>query len=416
MKPVEVVSIFDLSLPRGRDAAVADWRGFATFRPGEMSKAGPSVLVLDNKPGAWWTWRDDLLTSRRIRPLGCHFLRDIEIAGVGFPFSEGRYIREYAHTSDVGQQWLNSADMPENPRRDPPTTRVAIDSPVLLVCGPGFPVFGHWLLDFLPRVAIAKGVLGDRFAELTIVLPDDTPDFVRDMLGFFCGVSADQIRTFSRRHEVLVCSRACLPSFVHDGDYALHSFTRTFYEGFKAPRYQPRNGPWPAIGRFLRNLRGDFRTSPVNQTAARARKRICLSRRTYETSTRSAWRVFETREAFERMAVARGYEIVQPERLGFAEQIQLFQSADTIIGEHGSGMHGALFAEPGTVVATFPPLNGIQLRIGAEFGHTNVSLARAAVRTDPDGIIRFSVAEDDLRSMLAMVDQVRSGRLSPGAA
>nr|WP_294529545.1 glycosyltransferase 61 family protein [uncultured Rhodopila sp.] len=379
MQAVPVVSIFDVSTRREGNAAVADWQGFAEFRPGETSRPGPDVLVLEDAPDALWTWRSGM-TPKTIKPLGCHFLRDIEIQGVGFPFLQGHYILEHVHTSDVGRQWLDHDTMSENPRLAPPANRLVIDEPVLLVFGPGFPVFGHWLLDFLPRVEIAKGVLGDAFAGMTILLPDDTPDFVRDMMRFFCGVRADQIRTFSCRNDMVVCSRVCLPSFAHNGDYVLHSFMREFYNR--------------------------FRPSP----AKRAHRKICLSRRTYEKTTRSAWRVFETREAFERMAIERGYEIVQPELLDFAGQIELFHSAETIIGEHGSGMHAAIFSRPGTIVATFPALNAIQLQIGAECGHTNIWLNRHAERHDARGVYYFEVTEEDLLSMLSVVDQARSQR------
>ena len=184
-------------------------------------------------------------------------------------------------------QWLERDHQPENPRNAPSSNEVIIAEPVLLVFGPGFPIFGHWLLDFLPRVAIAQSVLGEVFNQLIIPLPEDTPDWAWNMLHFFCGVPAGQIRTFSRTADRLICRRICLPSFAHDGDYALHSFMREFYGSFRS--LEP----------------------------PRVKRRICLSRRNFEQSTRGVWRVFENREAFERMAISHGYEVVMPEELSF---------------------------------------------------------------------------------------------------
>ncbi len=232
-------------------------------------------------------------------------------------------------------------------------------------------------MDFLPRVAIAQRVLGERFGELIIPIPEDTPAWVKDMLHFFCGVPADQIRTYSRQADRLLCSRVCLPSFAHDGNYALHGFMREFYGGFR------------------------------NARAPTATRRICLSRRSFEQATRGVWRKLENRAALEQMAVARGYEVVLPEELSFADQIDLFQSAACIVGEHGSGMHAAVFADPGTLVATGPMWNSVQLGIGAAFGHRNVAVTRAAIRRQASGPTRYTVPEEDLAGMFVMLDLLR---------
>jgi capsular polysaccharide biosynthesis protein len=197
------------------------------------------------------------------------------------------------------------------------------------------------------------------------------------MIQYFCGIERAQLLWFSRQTDRLVCDRVCVPSFAHSGDYALHSFLRRFYDGFKQPV-----APAPS-------------------------RRLCLSRQGVEASTRGVWRILENRAAFEALAVQRGYEIVRPENLSFAEQIGLFQSAAAVIGEHGSGMHGAIFAGAGTRVACFPMSNAIQFRIGALCAHTNIYLNRIDSRTDAQGIFRYSAAERDLADMMAIVD--RSG-------
>ena len=376
MDPVQTVSLFDISLPGAPDRVLAEWRGFIEFQPGETARRGQPMLLLEQSSGITWNWRAGMAPVI-VRPIGCHFLRDVEIAGVGFPFLDGCYIREFSHTSDVGLQWLNSDHQPENPRRAPLSNDVIITDPTLLVIGPGYPIFGHWLIDFLPRLAIAQRVLGERFGHLIIPMPEDTPEWVREMLHFFCGVPADQIRTFSRQADRLLCSRVCLPSFAHDGNYALHGFMREFYGGFRSSK-------------------------PLQAT-----RRICLSRRSFEKSTRGVWRVFENREALEHMALAHGYEVVAPEELSFADQIHLFQSAECIVGEHGSGMHAAVFAEPGTLVATVPMWNSVQLGIGAAFSHRNVCVTRASVRRQASGPTRYTVPQEDLAGMFVMLDMMR---------
>jgi len=372
MEPVATVSLFDISLPGPRDRVLKEWSGFMELEPATTTKRGLPMLLLGHPSAADWRWFPGLAPVR-VPPIGCHFLRDIEILGVGLPFESNRYVREFSHTSDVGLEWLNSDDRPENPRREPPTHEATIDEPVLFVFGPGFPIFGHWLLDFLPRVAIAQRALGDLFHEFCIPLPEDTPEWVTEMLNAFCGVPARQIRTFSRLTDRLACSRVCIPSFAHDGQYAPHGFMRDFYGSFQ------------------------------NAGSSQPTRRLCLSRRNFERATRGVWRVFENRELFEEMAVAHGYEVVMPELLPFTEQVNLFRSAERIIGEHGSGMHSALFADPGTLVASFP-LHQIQLQIGAAFGHCNVSVMRATKREEPGKPMHYTVAKEDLASLFVMLD------------
>ena len=51
-----------------------------------------------------------------------------------------------------------------------------------------------------------------------------------------------------------------------------------------------------------------------------------------------------------------GFEFVLPERLQFAEQVELFQQAEAIVAPHGAGLANIVFCRPGTVVIElFPP-------------------------------------------------------------
>ena len=105
------------------------------------------------------------------------------------------------------------------------------------------------------------------------------------------------------------------------------------------------------------------------------------------------------------MAVARGFELVQPEELSFPEQVELFRSASCVLGEHGSGVHAAVFADPGTIVATVGAWNKHQLNISAAFQQRSICLQRHQVIQDWEKPpFRFTVTEDDLAGLLDMID------------
>ena len=50
------------------------------------------------------------------------------------------------------------------------------------------------------------------------------------------------------------------------------------------------------------------------------------------------------------MAAQSGFVVVHPETLPLADQLGLFAGAGCIVGEYGSGLHGSMFAAPGTLV------------------------------------------------------------------
>jgi capsular polysaccharide biosynthesis protein len=253
---------------------------------------------------------------------------------------------------------------------------------VLLVFGPGSNVYGHWLLDFMPRIVIAQQLLGVALDDFVLPLPSDTPDWVVRMIHTFCGIEPGRFRYYSRHDDLVICRRACLPSYAHSGkpgDYAPHPLMRVFYDQFGNPG------------------------------APRIKRRICLSRRDQERHTLGVRRIFEARETMERMAVARGFEIVQPEQLSFPEQIELIRSANCILGEHGSGMHAAVLADPGTIVATVGAWNRHQLNIAAAFEQRSICMMRHEVIQGWDNTpFRFTVTEDDLTGLLEMIDTVQS--------
>ena len=69
--------------------------------------------------------------------------------------------------------------------------------------------------------------------------------------------------------------------------------------------------------------------------------------RLLSASARPEYRQLQDEAAVERFFERRGFAIVYPESLSFAEQIALFRQARMIAGPSGSGMLNAVFADPG---------------------------------------------------------------------
>jgi Glycosyltransferase 61 len=380
MTDIPTIGIGELAPARPGIEALTWWYGFAELAPASMSKAGTPYLVMRGPPDENWRW--DKVPEQPLPAMGCAFLRDLEVSGSGYLFHDGHFVREFVNISDVALQWLGQPDFFDNPLTEPRTNRMVIEEPVLLVFGPGSSIYGHWLLDFMPRIFIARQLMGAALDDFVLPLPSDTPDWVVSMIHTFCGIEPGRFRYYSRHDDLVICRRACVPTYAHSGkagDYALHPLMRVLYDQFGNPG------------------------------TPRTKRRICLSRRTHERQTFGSWRIFEARETMEQMAVARGFEIVRPEELSFPEQVELFRSADCVLGEHGSGMHAAVFTDPGTVVATVGALNRHQLNIGALFEHRSIVINRIQVIRDwgENRPFRFTVTEDDLVGLLDKIDAVK---------
>jgi capsular polysaccharide biosynthesis protein len=77
-------------------------------------------------------------------------------------------------------------------------------------------------------------------------------------------------------------------------------------------------------------------------------RRVFLSRRRLSQPARSPYE-----ELLETVALRHGYDVIHPETLTFAAQVQLMQQATAIAGLDGSAMHLAVFCQPGTQVRCF---------------------------------------------------------------
>jgi Glycosyltransferase 61 len=182
--------------------------------------------------------------------------------------------------------------------------------PHVLLTGPGYQVFGHWLAEFLPKL-YTLDALGFDIDSLSFVVPSDTPSFALDILAF-SGI---------RRSQIVLL----------EPDQALHLdllVPTTPHNGVRGPGYL-------AIAGFLK---GRFPKSDGSTP-----EHILLARS-------GANRACRDRDAIERTASRLGFTLVRPEALPLAEQARVCANARIIVGEYGSPLHWSLLSAPGTIV------------------------------------------------------------------
>ncbi len=218
---------------------------------------------------------------------------------------------------------------------------------VMLLANNGHQIYGHWLVDFLPKLCLLE-LAGIDLDRITVLLPSNMEGFGGALLRLL-GIPEQRILRYDPDHETIVPDELVVPTTL---------------------RWGGRCSPLFADGAAFLNERID-RFSPV---PAATRRKLFLSR---PRGTHDG-RPLLNQDAIEAIASAHGFEVVHPERLPLPEQIALIRGARRVVGQYGSALHGTLFGRPGCVVAglhgqlpaTFDALqSGIGERLGQPTGY-----------------------------------------------
>lgn len=302
-------------------------------------------------------------------------VREATVLGEGIVMTDGCF--NVGHDLNLGRDYIaknyaaTDAWLPDAAVR-------RVHDPVVLLTGAGYLGYGHWLVDFLPKLHLLR-LAGYRLNRLTFLMPSDTPDFARRWLAIL-GIEPHQCAVYDRTREVVLCRELIVPSTLRFGTRVSPLFAEACaaLRDAAAPR------------RFRR-----FRRP--------ARRRIFVARSVNAVTHNT--RSLHQRVLFEDTARKRGFTIVSPERLGLREQVELFDAAGTICGEYGSGLHASMFSRPGTLVMAVrddtADLGFLQSGIDQELDHHNGYVIGAA---SPDGDGRFSVDPADLDLAFDWID------------
>lgn len=195
------------------------------------------------------------------------------------------------------------------------------DVPVLHLFHRSSPAFGHFLLDCLvPLRALLPAI---RAGRLDVLLPPFAPAWMRKIMVWF-GVPKAAI--WAPDGGAARCRQVVLLSAM-----ATHTT-------FNPNPTLCRSAALTAIG--------------LVRPPCRAQRFIYLSRARQISYSQRALTNEGELQAF---LAARGFEILEPGNMPFAEQVRAFAEAEVIVGAHGSGFGNLIFARPGTVVIDLMP-------------------------------------------------------------
>ncbi|HQT68687.1 MAG: hypothetical protein B7Z78_13835 [Rhodospirillales bacterium 20-60-12] len=221
--------------------------------------------------------------------------------------------------------------------------------PALVFHSWGVQVYGHMLIEMLPKLLMARRF----YPHLIPVLDRQMPAWFLTILREQCGITPDHAIMFDSESEQLTLDRAVLISqILRPAGY--HPIAASLYDQL-AQSGAPPSSPTPRI--FLR--RGDF------------------------SNKHSLVRRMENEAELAIIAAEYGFVPIHPETLSFATQIGLFAQATHIIAETGSAPHNAVFSPAGTRIGLLRFGSAAQSQIAALRGHHLAVLTEGVVEQSP---------------------------------
>ena len=187
--------------------------------------------------------------------------------------------------------------------------------------------YAHWITEVLPRIAMFCS--DERFKSISIVVNDALHKNIMESLLVVVGNEREII--------TLPIGRALIVDLLYVTSVAGYvPFERrsTKLSGHSDGIFSPY-----AL-ELLRNNVYKHSDKDVQQDWP---EKVYLRR---NSGTRKVINAIE----LENLLVSRGYKIVEPEKLTFLQQVQLFRNAKNILAPTGAGLSNAVFCRPGTQV------------------------------------------------------------------
>lgn len=197
---------------------------------------------------------------------------------------------------------------------------VHLSGTAVVLSAPAGYVFGHFLFDILPQLAILEKAGLDWMEADHYLISGPYTGFQKEVLDLL-GIDPQKVIDATRTPHV-TADRLLIPS-------------------------RPGvSGNYPAWAvQYLRDLLGPFAGRLPNGITPR----LLVSR-----SLASGRKILNEDELFGQL-VPHGFSLIHNEKLSIPETIAVYQQAEVVVGPMGSSMCSTLFCEPGTkVVETYP--------------------------------------------------------------
>jgi capsular polysaccharide biosynthesis protein len=280
------------------------------------------------------------------------------VARAGEPRDVACYIAPDAVVSGAGQIWIGGR-LVTSPEIMPPYVAQAlglaaggvallhhcaalpvrrIDGPCLVALGSATENYGHFLVEIMFRLLIARRARDFGAPAFRVLLDHAAPDWLLRIMAESFDIASNDIVLFDPWRERVGLRQAILPTRVFQ-DPAIHPFANDLIDIFLAGLHIPAAVPHAA--------------------------RIFVARDRLPGSAGVHRRCVNERQLLQIAEKEFGFVPVFPEALPWGAQIATFRNAGISVGQAGSGLHNAMFCQPGSRVASIGLMNLVQSEIGA---------------------------------------------------
>jgi capsular polysaccharide biosynthesis protein len=363
--------------PEIADLPAAILAGFPVSRI-QIAAEAPGVPARPLIPGTEEFASDALVHWHRARQTGqtrdlaCYTASDAIISGAGQVWIGDRLVTSPEIMPPYVAQALGLADggvaLLHHCARLPART---VDAPCLVALGSASENYGHFLVEIMFRLLIARRAQALGAPDYRVLLDDSAPKWLLQIMAEDFGISPHTIELFDPWRERVTLREAILPTRVFQ-DPSIHPFANALIEALLDALGIPAGPAQPARIFVARDrLRG---SAGVHRRCVNERRLLRIAEAQF------------------------GFVPVFPETLPWRAQIAAFRNARIVLGQAGSGLHNALFCRPETRLASIGLMNLVQSEIGALRRQHNAFLMKD-VSLSGD----FTIDEDMFAAFLAAV-------------
>ncbi len=249
-----------------------------------------------------------------------------------------------------------------------------LDKDVIFISIPyGMPIYGHVLIEVLPRLFLLKVLYPDILKNHKIVLSGILPNWFFDILYELFDIDKSNIIIYNEYKEVITVKKAYIPSLLHT-NYALH----------------------PIMNLFVTYVKDKFKIKPI-----KGYEKIYISRKNLKKELGPP-RDFINSDYIEDYFFKKGYKIIYPQLLSFRQQVEIFSNSKMIVGPYGSGLHNTLFSDTHINVISFQRHTSVQDHI-ARLRHQNLYHINSNVSQTNSNNTSYKVNIDDIETVLKYI-------------
>lgn len=264
--------------------------------------------------------------------LSCYYSSEINVSGIGHLWLGDKLIIEPELMPPYWRRLIF-----ENPRSNPEAevklpVRIIEDICICAV-GWGFDIYGHFIIEMLPRLLAALKLCSAENKAPKVLLRSDSAGWLKKIIRSLLPNDKDCIIFFDPKLERVSLKQGIFPTYPYFGQ-GFHPITKELMDSI------------PGLPNHSGVKSGNYFVSRALVPDVKGR-RMCTNEEELVEIAKSEF----------------GVTPISPETLSWHEQINLFRSARSVVGLSGSALHTSIFANDGLLVGSIGLVNAVQTHI-----------------------------------------------------